>query len=236
MQTPLFPGAKVDKEVLAVLEKTGRQLEDMGHKVEYAAPKIDVDRMWRDFFTVVCAHTAYFVEDLSLRYGPEQVANLEPQTRNMAMIGRSLSVMDLLKAKQGWHDVQYQTGLILEQYDMILCPTVPTVAVKHGVLPPSRIDELLLNVTGLIDKGVNLGRWIYNSSLVEKLSAPVLSKMAFTTLGNITGLPAMSVPLGMSNKGLPIGMQFVGRMNDEATLFALAADFERAGLFTDPAI
>nr|WP_255016849.1 amidase family protein [Psychrobacter sp. PraFG1]UTT87721.1 amidase family protein [Psychrobacter sp. PraFG1] len=104
------------------------------------------------------------------------------------------------------------------------------------MLPPSRIDELLLNVSGLIDRGVNLGKWIYNSSLVEKLSAPVLSKMAFTTLGNITGLPAMSVPLGMSNKGLPIGMQFIGRMNDEARLFALAADFERAGLFTDPAI
>lgn len=236
MHQPLFPGTKVDKEVMAVLEQTGKQLEEMGHKVDYDAPKIDIDTMWRDFFTIVCAHTAYFVEDLGLRYGLNQVADLEPQTRNMAMIGRSLSVIDLLKAKQGWHEVQYQTGLILEKYDMILCPTVPTTAVKHGVLPPSRIDELLLNVTGLVEKGVNLGKWIYNSSLVEKLSEPVLSKMAFTTLGNITGLPAMSVPLGMSHKGLPIGMQFIGRMNDEARLFALAADFERAGLFTDLAI
>lgn len=236
MRDPLFPGAKVDEEVSSVLAKTATQLQDMGHKLDYDQPKIDIDRMWRDFFTVVCAHTAYFVEDLSLRYGPQQVANLEPQTRNMAMIGRSLSVIDLLKAKQGWHEVQYQTGLILEEYDMILCPTVPTAAVKHGVLPPSRIDELLLNATGLIDKGVNVGKWIYNSSLIERLSAPVLSKMAFTTLGNITGLPAMSVPLGMSNKGLPIGMQFIGRMNDEARLFALAAQFERAGLFTEPAI
>ena len=236
MREPLFPGAKVDKEVMAVLEQTGRQLEDMGHRVDYDTPKIDSDRMWRDFFTVVCAHTAYLVEDLGLRYGKQQVANLEPQTRNMAMIGRSLSVMDLLKAKQGWHEVQYQTGLILEQYDMILCPTVPTAAVKHGVLPPGRIDELLLNVSGLIEKGVNIGKWIYNSSIVERLSAPVLSKMAFTTLGNITGLPAMSVPLGMTSQGLPIGMQFIGRMNDEARLFALAAQFESAGLFTEPAI
>ncbi|HBH33100.1 MAG TPA: amidase [Psychrobacter sp.] len=236
MREPLFPGAKVDKEVTAVLEQTGRQLEDMGHRVDYDTPKIDSDRMWRDFFTVVCAHTAYLVEDLELRYGKQQVANLEPQTRNMAMIGRSLSVMDLLKAKQGWHEVQYQTGLILEQYDMILCPTVPTAAVKHRVLPPGRIDELLLNVSGLIEKGINIGKWIYNSSIVERLSAPVLSKMAFTTLGNITGLPAMSVPLGMTSQGLPIGMQFIGRMNDEARLFALAAQFESAGLFTEPAI
>ncbi|WP_019672917.1 amidase [Psychrobacter lutiphocae] len=236
MREPLFPGTILDKEVLAVLDKTCQQLEDMGHTLDYAQPRINIDSMWRDFFTVVCAHTAFFVDDLAQRHGIQQVANLEPQTRNMAMIGRSLSVLDLLKAKQGWHDVQYQTGLVLEQYDMILCPTVPTPAVKHGVLPPSRIDELLLSVTDVIERGINVGKWIYNSSLVEKLSAPVLSKMAFTTLGNVTGLPCMSLPMGISSKGLPIGMQVIGRMNDEAGLFSLAADIERAGLFTEPAI
>lgn len=236
MSDPLFPGAKTEKQVLSVLQSTGKQLESMGHHVSYDSPMIDTDTMWRDFFTVVCAHTAYIVEDLGQRRGKQQVANLEPQTRNMAMIGRSLSVLDLLKAKQGWHDVQYQTGLLLERYDLILCPTLPTPAVKHGVLYPSRIDELMMNVTGLVEKGVNLGKWVHNSSLIEKLSGPVLSKMAFTTLGNITGLPAMSVPLGMSTKGLPIGMQFIGRMNDEVTLFSLAGELERAGLFTDPAI
>ncbi|PNK60135.1 amidase [Psychrobacter sp. FDAARGOS_221] len=236
MREPLFPGTVVDKEVLAVLDKTCQQLEDMGHELDYAQPQIDLDTLWRDFFTVVCAHTAFFVDDLMQRHGAQQVANLEPQTRNMALIGRSLSVLDLLKAKQGWHDVQYQTGLILEQYDMIVCPTVPTAAVKHGVLPPSRIDELLLSVTDVIERGVNIGKWIYNSSLVEKLSAPVLSKMAFTTLGNVTGLPCMSLPMGMSSKGLPIGMQVIGQMNDEARLFSLAADIERAGFFTEPAI
>jgi len=93
----------------------------------------------------------------------------------------------------------------------------------------------LLGASGLLNKGVNMGKLVYNSSLIEKLSAPVLSKMAYTTLGNITGLPAMSVPLGMSKKGLPIGMQFIGQMNNEATLLSLAGELERAGLFTKPA-
>ena len=71
--------------------------------------------------------------------------------------------------------------------------------------------------------------------LIEKLSQPVMGKMAFTLLGNITGLPAMSLPVGMSKKGLPIGMQLIGRMNDEATLFSVAGEMERAGLFTKQA-
>ena len=45
----------------------------------------------------------------------------------------------------------------------------------------------------------------------------------------------MSLPVGMSKKGLPIGMQLIGRMNDEATLFSVAGEMERAGLFTKAA-
>ena len=86
--------------------------------------------------------------------------------------------------------------------------------------------------SGVLNKGLNMGKFAFSSGAIEKLSHPVLSKMAFTLLGNITGLPAMSVPLGMSKKGLPIGMQFIGRMNDEATLFSLAGELERANLFT----
>ena len=58
--------------------------------------------------------------------------------------------------------------------------------------------------------------------------------MGFTILGNITGLPAISLPMGMSKKGLPIGMQLIGRMNDESTIMSLAGEIERAGWFTKP--
>ena len=153
----------------------------------------------------------------------------------MALLGRSLSAVDLAHAKQGWHNSQYQTGLLLETYDMILCPTVPTPAVKHGVLPPSVMDEMLMRSAELLNKSIDMGKYAFSSGMIEKLSHPVLSKMAFTLLGNVTGLPAVSVPVGMSKKGLPIGMQLIGRMNDETTLFSVAGEMERAGMFTKPA-
>ncbi len=229
---PLVANTVVDKEVLAVLEQTVKQLEDMGHRVISAEPDINIEQFWHDFIVVVCAHTAFTIDNIERNFGSEHIKNLEPQTYNMALLGRSVSAVDLVHAKHGWHDSQYQTGLLLEQYDMILSPTVPTAAVKHGVLPPSRMDELLMRSSGVLNKGLNMGKFAFSSGAIEKLSHPVLSKMAFTLLGNITGLPAMSVPLGMSKKGLPIGMQFIGRMNDEATLFSLAGELERANLFT----
>ena len=232
---PLIANTVVDKEVLAVLEQTVKQLEAMGHRVVAAEPAINIDKFWHDFIVVVCAHTAFTIDNIERKFGAEHVRNLEPQTYNMALLGRSLSAVDLVHAKHGWHDSQYQTGKLLEQYDMILSPTVPSAAVKHGILPPSRMEEMLMRSSSVLNKGFDMGKFAFSSGAIEKLSQPVLGKMAFTLLGNITGLPAMSLPLGMSKKGLPIGIQLIGRMNDESTLFSLAGEMERAGLFSKPA-
>lgn len=231
-QQPLIANTIVDKEVLAVLEQTAKELEAMGHIVVPAEPNINIEKFWHDFIVIVCTHTAFTIDNIEREFGTAYTRKLEPQTYNMALMGRSLSAVDLVHAKQGWHDSQYQTGLLLEKYDMILCPTVPTPAVKHGVLPPNIMDEMMMRSAEVLNKGIDVGKYAFSSGMIEKLSHPVLSKMAFTLLGNVTGLPAMSVPVGTSKNGLPIGMQLIGRMNDEETLFSVAGEMERAGMFT----
>ena len=67
----------------------------------------------------------------------------------------------------------------------------------------------------------------------KTLADKAFDYIPFTPLFNITGQPAMSVPLHWNAAGLPIGMQFVGRFGDEATLFRLAGQFEQAKPWLD---
>ena len=75
-----------------------------------------------------------------------------------------------------------------------------------------------INSSGLIDM----------LSGIDALSQHVFGFMPYTPLFNVTGQPAMSAPLYWNDEGLPIGMQFVGRYGDEATLFRLAGQLEKA--------
>jgi amidase len=223
----------LDEEVAAALDQTAQQLRELGHTVEEAEPEIDITRFWQDFFVVVCAEVASMVTLYRQKYGADCIAQFEPATKNMAMIGRSFSAADLITAKRGWHDVQLAMGHLLSQYDVMLSPTVPTPAVPHGLLPNTRIEEMMM----LASHRFNIGKLLFRAGLVEKMAAPVLGKMGFTIMGNITGLPGMSVPLHASANGLPIGMQFTGRMTDEETLFSLAGQLEReCGFSAGPAV
>ena len=74
-----------------------------------------------------------------------------------------------------------------------------------------------------------------NTGFADQMCAKTSGSMAYTVLANATGLPAASLPLAKSASGLPIGVQLIAPMGDEATILAVAAQMERAGLFIDPA-
>lgn len=221
--------ATLHPEALRGLEATVKHLEGLGHRVEEADPPINTDALWRDFFMVVCAHVAAEVAFTGKEYGKKAVAALEPSTLNMAMIGRSFSACDLVMAKKGWHEVQLAMGRFLTRHDLFLTPTLIGPPDPLGVLPPTKFEGLLLKM----GSPVKTGRLLMKLGLVKHFAGPTLSRMAFTVLGNISGLPSVSVPLHWTEGGLPLGMLFTGRMCDEVTLFKLAGQLERAFPWAD---
>jgi amidase len=118
-------------------------------------------------------------------------------------MGSQVSASDYALAIHQLHSVSREVARFFVNYDVYLTPTLAELPVPIGTFD-STPDEPLL---GLFRSG---------------LFTP------FTPMFNVTGQPAMSVPLYWNNEGLPVGTHFIGRFGDEATLFRLAAQLEEA--------
>ena len=67
----------------------------------------------------------------------------------------------------------------------------------------------------------------------QKAFEPIIDYVPFTAIQNATGQPAINLPLHWNKAGLPVGVQFVGRFGDEATLLRIAAQLEKAHPWKD---
>jgi amidase len=112
---------------------------------------------------------------------------------------------------------------------VLLTPTLAQPPLPIGHFSPTPTEALALRVINRLGAG-----WLLHAlDIAGPLAVKLFDFMPYTPLFNLTGQPAMSVPLHWSADGLPIGMQFVARYGDEATLFQLAGQLERARPWVD---
>ena len=78
-----------------------------------------------------------------------------------------------------------------------------------------------------LDTEFKRGLGLFDST-IDKIARDSLQYVPFTQLANLTGVPAMSVPLHWTADGLPLGVQFVGRLGDEMRLLQFARQLEKA--------
>lgn len=100
-----------------------------------------------------------------------------------------------------------------------------------GALQPSSRERTLIKLIGSLN-----AHWLLNAlGVIKPLAAQTFDFIPYTPPFKVTGQPAMSVPLYWNEAGLPVGVQFAGRFGDEATLFRLAGQIERAQPWFDRA-
>jgi amidase len=136
--------------------------------------------------------------------GPD---DLEPVTRQAAEQGHAIGAHDYIRAVQTFHRTGRQLGAFFERHDVLLSPTIARVSLPLGEV---RMDG--------------------SSEQYQQALAPMV---AFTSVCNAAGVPAMSMPLAWTEDGLPIGLQFIGRFGAEEMLFSLAAELEHAQPWRD---
>lgn len=165
---------------------------------------IDLSRIMEPYATVVVAGIS-----------SNRIANpdlMDPVARAPWQVGQEITAAQYIQAVTAMHNTARELVQELAPYDALLTPTLPRPAVRLGTMPaadPWTIDRL--------------GRRVHE----------IYTWTSFLFAFNATGQPAFSLPAGFTKAGLPIGLQIVGRPNDEATLISLAAAFEEARPWRD---
>ena len=195
----------------------------LGHDVEEIRLDIDAAGARLAYLVVVAACTAMATDLIAAIVDrTPRPAMFEPETWFMRQIGRAFSASDYEDARYTIGMLSRHIGRLFETFDVLLTPTV--------AYPTPRLGELSLKATERM--GLALIRHGAPKALLRHelltLSAGMIEKTPNTMLFNMTGQPAMSVPLWWNESGLPVGSQFAGRFGDEATLFQLAGQLEQA--------
>ena len=220
-----FLGAIVDKDCVKGLEATVRLCQDLGHEVVEAAPRIDGKAFARAFLLIVCVETRATIEEAEVLLNRKaSFKDFEPSTWVLGLLGKQCRAPEFSKSLNLVQLTARQIGEFFKKYDVMLTPTLAMPPVVTGALQPKGSQLVAMRLLGRLNAGGLINRF----SGIDVLAQHVFEFMPYTPLFNVTGQPAMSVPLCWNDEGLPIGMQFVGRYGDEATLFRLASQLEKA--------
>lgn len=216
-------GTDVARECVDAVEDTARILETLGHEVEYARPEFDGMALARCYLGLYFGEVSALMDRAKAEFGARN-EDFELDTRLLGMLGRSMPLPDYVRRRQQWNDFARALGAYFEGYDIYLCPTAGQLPAKIGELDTPGHLQLAARLMLLL----KAGKLVHRSGQVDQMALENLARTPFTQLANLTGTPAMSVPMYWTASGLPVGVQFGAPHGDEATLLQLAAQLEEA--------
>jgi len=213
----------VHPEAVAAVADAARLLAGLGHDVEEAAPDIDGPLLARNYLHIYFAQVP---AAMARAYAAgARRGEFELLTRILETLGKSTSAPALTANLAQWNQ---HARALARCHDLLLTPTLAQPPLRHGEGDPPAAQQAVLD---LLDRSGLLGllaRAGLLQSTVDQIATDSLKFVPFTQLANLTGTPAMSVPLHWTADGLPLGVQFVAPFGREDQLLQLAAQLEQA--------
>jgi amidase len=195
----------VDSECVDAVAEAAKLCENLGHHLEEASPEFDEAARGKAVGIIITSQTRILLQRAEGVLGRAATSeDVETVTWGTAEYARKFSASDYAEAINTVHRTGCRViSRFFIGYDVLLTPTMCTPPHKLGVVSMMTTD-------------------------IDAYFQAVGGDSAFTSPFNVSGNPAMSVPLHWSPEGLPIGVQFVAPFGDEATLFRLATQLETA--------
>lgn len=218
-------GSQVSSSAVSAVQKAAKYLEDAGHRVEEAAQPLDGIEAMQSYYMMNSVETAAMLDSLSAALGRSlTLDDMEVMSWALYQAGQRIPAKDYSKVLSQWDQYSYRMALFHEKYDLILTPTTAEAAPKHGQFLLSAALENDLKHLADFEQS-------RQQELIWEMFADSLAWTPFTQQANLTGQPAISLPLYRNVQGLSLGVQLTAAKGREDLLLALAQSFEEQQLF-----
>lgn len=216
-------GTHVSSDAIAAVEHTVQLLESLGHTVIEAQPDIDGHALARDFITTWFSQFAHTLQQVKQQM-PTKAGDFELDSLVLAAFGEKTTALQYIHNLNQWGMYVGKMNQFFDNYHLYLTPATASVAPKNGEVATPRWQKPILKSLLKVKQTHLLaqGHWLDN------IVQDHLGWVPFTQLANITGLPAMSVPLYWNSAHLPLGSQFIAPFGREDRLLQLAIQLEQA--------
>lgn len=199
------PGISADSEVVRCVEQVVSECERAGHELVEASPVFD----YEEYLRATCIAWAFGLHIGMDIFGGAMGRKVSEETVEPVMLSfyrysKGLTAADMFMTEFALNKFRRTFGKFFEQYDMLLTPTLIKLPEPLGKYSKMRTDVDYVGFMRLCDE-----------------------TKVFTSAANVTGQPAITLPLGHSQSGLPIGVQFMARFGEEGALIRLASSLER---------
>lgn len=213
---------EVSTETNAALDKAVALARDGGHTVEEIGLPIG-RAFFRDFAYAVCAAMAAILHDEKARTGRDVLSAVERSTRTIARFGDILSDSEKLSALNRLNAAAETIIDATLGFDGVIMPLLAHPPVPVGAMDSRGLDDFLEE---MLDR-LHLARVLRIPALMNKLIDQSFWFTHWPAIQNVTGQPAIALPVHVTQDGLPLGIQIVGRPGGEEALLSLAAQMEK---------
>lgn len=220
-------GTPVSEDAKRALQKTVCWLIDAGHEVEEVHNGIDGVRLMQDYYLMNSGEMALLTRTLENAMGrPMTAYDMEIESWLLSEAGKNVSAADYSASLASWDAAAAKMASLHRTYDFYLTPATAFTAPKIGELTHSAESK-----GALLEQWAKAGTMQRQQDIIYEMFLPSLTYTPYTQLANLTGQPAVSLPVHVSDAGLPIGVQFMAQKGEEHRLLGLAAAIEASDLW-----
>lgn len=210
----------ISPEAASAVEKAHDFLLNQGHQVEIVSYPLDGGELIASYYLMNGAETAAMFSGIEHGMGrPLEKNDMELMTWGIYQYGKKIPASHYVHALNLWDHAAFMMEKLFSEYDLLLTPTAATTAPKiSDDLQSSEIRDALEASASLSETEL--------FHLIDQMFAKSLQITPYTQLANLTGQPAISLPTYLTEKGLPLGIQFMAARGREDLLLQVGKLFE----------